>query len=203
MLRLRLAAVISVLLSAACGGPVTEPSPASGRLVAVGGGAAGAQNACFTCHGFDGEGDGDAPRLAGLTSGYLAKQLDDYARGIRPDAVMTPIAQRMNAGERLAVSAYYAGLRPPERASAPQEVLALYHERRGARACADCHGPEGEGRGAANPAIAGQAAAYTAEQLRRWKRGIRRNDARDVMGIAARELSDQEIETLALYIERL
>lgn len=202
---LRAAAFCALALASACGGPVAARAPADGELIAHGGGPGGPRDACFTCHGFNGEGDGRAPRLAGLNAGYIAKQLADYASQGRADDVMTPIAQRMNDGDRRAVGSYYASL-PTAPASQLIEPLALYHrgdDSRGVRACSRCHGEAGSGRGAANPAIAGQPAAYTAEQLRRWKRGERRNDPRDVMGASARALSDAEIEALAAYIERL
>lgn len=189
----------------ACGGPVVAPAPPSGQLIAFGGGPGGRNDACFTCHGFEGEGDGLVPRLAGLDAGYIAKQLGDYARESRPDHAMTPIAARMSDGDRRAVAQYYGSLpAPPPRQ--PATPLALYHEgdrARGIRACVNCHGADGGGEGAANPAIAGQPAAYTAEQLRRWKRSVRRNDARDVMGAAVRGMSDQEIDAMAAYIERM
>jgi cytochrome c553 len=193
------------LVLSACGGPVAAPAPASGQLIAYGGGPAGAQDACFTCHGFDGEGDGLIPRLAGLDAGYIAKQLADYAHETRPDDVMTPIASRMSDGDRRAVAGYYASL-PAPAPRTPAVVLALYHEghrARGIRRCVNCHGADGAGEGDANPAIAGQPAAYTAEQLRRWKRSVRRNDARDVMGGAVRGMSDEEIEAMAAYIEQM
>lgn len=206
VLNLRLTAFVLALFGAACGEPVAAPAPPSGELIAFGGGAPGAQNACFTCHGFRGEGNGQTPRLAGLSAGYLAKQLEDYANETRRDATMTLIAARMSARERRAVAHYYAGL--PRRPAAPSAAVttALYQHGdrvRGIRACANCHGARGKGRGAANPALAGQPAAYTAEQLRRWRVSTRRNDPRDVMGAAARPLTDEEIDALAAMIERL
>ncbi len=193
-----------VLLLASCGGPVRDrPSP-SGALIAVGGGPGGPQDACFACHGFAGEGEGLTPRLAGLGRGYLAKQLHDYAEGRRPDPVMGPIAERLSDGDRRAVSDYYAS-RDALRPAALAQPNRLYHQgdtSRGIRACADCHGGAAEGKGSSNPALALQPAAYTAEQLRRWKRSVRRNDARDVMGASARRLTDAEIERLAEYLEQ-
>jgi cytochrome c553 len=68
------------LACAACDRPVSrtdEALSASGRLVAMSGGAGGAANACFSCHGLDGAGDGvSTPRLAGLEAGYLLKQMN-------------------------------------------------------------------------------------------------------------------------------
>ena len=200
-----LAALLCLALVCACGGPVAAPAPPSGRLIAFGGGPGGPGDACFTCHGFNGEGDGLTPRLAGLDAGYIAKQLADYAHETRPDDVMTPIAMAMSDGDRRAVADYYSAL-PAPALRAPSTTLALYHEgdrARGVRSCANCHGQNGAGEGAANPAIAGQPAAYTAEQLRRWKRSIRRNDARDVMGRAVRTMSEEEIDAMAVYIEQM
>jgi cytochrome c553 len=162
-------------------------------------------DACFSCHGFEGEGDDRTPRLAGLDAGYIAKQLADYSVQTRPDDVMTPIASRMSDGDRRAVARYYAAMAAPA-PRAPASALALYHNgdrARGIRRCVACHGAEGGGEGAAIPAIAGQPAAYTAEQLRRWKRSARRNDARDVMGSAARGMTEEEIDAMAAYLEQM
>ncbi|WP_325059962.1 c-type cytochrome [Vitreimonas sp.] len=192
-------------LAAACGaGPVRAPPQMSGEVIAFGGGPSGAHNACFTCHGLEGEGSGFAPRLAGLDAGYLAKQLDDYAREFRPDDEMTPIAKQMSDADRRAVSLYYASLRYEAPAiTAPPPAIYLHGDlSRGVLACARCHGDNAAGRGPGYPAIHAQPAEYTAEQLRRWRRGKRRNDGADIMGRIARGLSEQEIEALADYLER-
>jgi cytochrome c553 len=201
----RVAALALLVITGACGGPIAQPRAPSGELIAHGGGPGGPADACFTCHGFNGEGEGRTPHLAGLNAGYIAKQLADYANETRRDPVMTLVARRMSDADRRAVARYYAAIATPA-PRMPSVRLALYHSgdgARGLRACANCHGHDGAGEGAANPAIAGQSAAYTAEQLRRWKRSARRNDARDVMGRAARALSEDEIEALALYIEQM
>src|SRR5690606_14362902 len=128
---------------------------ATGELVALSGGEGGARNACFTCHGLDGAGDGaSAPRLAGLEEGYLLKQLEDYGSGRRQDAVMRPIAVRLGDADRRAVAASDAALpvpAPPGGGQAGAAAAAgreLYHRGdpdRGLAACADCHGPRARG----------------------------------------------------------
>lgn len=178
-----------------------EPASVSGEAIAFGAGASGAHNACFTCHGFDGEGRGAVPRLAGLDAGYLTKQLFDYANEDRYDPVMGPIARAMSDRDKRAVSRYYATLAPPPLTSTASPHLYAHGDaRRGLRACADCHGAQGQGRGAGNPALAGQPAAYTVEQLRRWDRGERRNDPGNVMSPIARALTEREIEVIANYL---
>lgn len=179
---------------------------ADGRIIAMSGGAGGAANACFTCHGLQGQGDGvSAPRLAGLDVGYLQKQMEDYASGLRPDDQMTRIAKALNQKDRRAVAAWYAGLpaSPAQTApAAPAPAIYLSGDpSRGIVACASCHGVEGEGTGrGGNPQIAGQPAAYTLEQIDRWKSGKRRNDPRGVMAAAVKSLSDPEARAIALWL---
>ena len=177
----------------------------TGQVIALSGGDGGAANACFSCHGLKGEGDGEAsPRLAGLDAAWMHRQLDDYASGRRPDPVMGPIARHLTAEDRRAVSAWHAALpTPPSAASSISPVGAkLYHQgdaRRGLQPCEVCHGEQGEGGGAANPPLAGQPPAYIAEQLDRWANARRRNDPRDVMLHISRRLTPAEIEAVAAY----
>lgn len=183
---------------------------ATGELIALSGGAGGAANACFTCHGLNGEGDGDAaPRLAGLDAGYLHKQLDDYATGRRPDDAMSGIARALNGDDRRAVAAFYAEMAAPgdvgpaaqtaADAEAPG-IYALGDAARGVTACAACHGAQGEGGGPGNPVLAGQPAAYTVEQIDRWRDGRRRNDPRGVMARAVAPLTDAEAHAIADWL---
>jgi cytochrome c553 len=193
---------------AACSVPVAPARDLAGEEIAFGGGPGGAADACFTCHGLRGEGDGPVPRLAGLSSGYLVKQLEDYAGKWRNDPSMSPIAARLSDADRLAVSSHYAALAVP---GVPAEPVAASHETgrilyaegdpgRSLAACASCHDADGDGFGLASPALRGQTAGYLREQLLAWKDSRRRNDPRDVMGAVARRLSAQEIDALAVYL---
>ena len=182
----------------------------TGELVALSGGDGGARNACITCHGVNGGGDGaGTPRLAGIDQGYLLKQLRDYADGRRRDEVMGPVARALNDDDMLRVSAWYASLpaatATARRSSGPGHVQDLYAEgdaQRGITACAACHGTEGRG-GPGGPALAGQPAAYLADQFRRWRLSERRNDARNIMLEISQRLSEEEIEALSAYLAGL
>lgn len=206
-------AVLALATAAAACTPATndtgEAFTASGEIIAMSGGEGGAANACFSCHGLDGMGDGvSVPRLAGLDVGYLQKQLEDYANETRPDEVMGPIAKWLDDGDRRAVAAWYAALPPlPTNGAGPvAPAPAIYRNGatdRGVIACASCHGETGRGVGRGNPAIAGQPAAYTLEQLRRWKTAERRNDPRGVMADAVAGLSEAEMRTIAAWLEIL
>lgn len=205
-------AVTALLLAACAPERARDPFTATGELIAFSGGDAGAARACFTCHGLRGEGDGRAsPRLAGLPSGYLQRQLIDYADGRRADKLMGPIAKALDDEDRRAVAAYYAAMTPPPptpvRAATPTGGVAeLYHRgapQRGLPACASCHGAGGEGMGPANPPLAGQPPAYLAEQLERWRTSERRNDPQNVMLHVSRRLTPREAEAISRYASAL
>lgn len=178
---------------------------ATGRTIAMSGGAGGAQNACFTCHGLEGGGDGvSTPRLAGLEAGYLQKQMEDYASGLRADPVMTPVAKALDDEARRAVVAYYAELLAPtggEAAPAPA-LWTNGDPGRGLQPCAACHGGQGQGVGGGQPALAGQPEAYSREQLERWRLAKRRNDPRGAMADIARKLTPAEIDAIAAWLQR-
>lgn len=200
--------ILPPLLAACDASPgVTDRAfSADGRVIAMSGGAGGAANACFTCHGLGGQGDGfGAPRLAGLDQGYLQKQMEDYASGLRPDDVMTAVAKGLDQRGRRAVAAWYAALPAPTTAptstpAPPPPVWFAGNAARGMVACAACHGAQGQGAGQGNPAVAGQPAAYTLEQIDRWKSGKRRNDPRGVMAAAVRSLTDAEARAIAGWL---
>lgn len=187
--------------------PAADPFTSSGHLIALSGGDSGAVNACFTCHGLDGRGNGaGAPRLAALDVGYLMRQLDDYARGRRQHKEMQAIAVRLDERDRQAVAAYYAGLpftpvEPP--AVPPNELYTAGDAARGLAACSSCHGRDGEGIGPANPPLGGQPAAYLAEQLRKWQRSERRNDPDNLMLAISRRLTTAEISSVAAHAAAL
>lgn len=167
---------------------------------------------CQSCHGTDGGGQAPAgfPRLAGLDAGYLRRQLDDYARGTRTNALMQPIAQALSADERGMVAAYYARLPVPAKAAAtkpadgPADDTGATLATRGrwsARvpACEQCHGPGGVGVGANFPPLAGQPATYIQAQLKAWQQGTRRNDPLGLMQHLSRALSAQDIAAVAQW----
>ena len=198
-----------ILFAAACSGTdsrSTAAFTADGQVIAMSGGEGGASNACFSCHGLDGMGDGvSVPRLAGLDAGYLHKQLEDYAGRLRDDPAMYEAARWLDDDDRRAVAAWYAALPAPSGNAAatapPPPVWLRGRPDAGIPACAVCHGAQGQGVGPGNPAVAGQPAAYTLDQLRRWKTGERRNDPRSVMSDAVAGLTETEMRAIAVWLE--
>ncbi|WP_424682520.1 c-type cytochrome [Frateuria sp. YIM B11624] len=200
--------VVGVWLALACASPAEAATPQT--LVSQGNGHGAPP--CQSCHGADGGGQATAgfPRLAGLDADYLRRQLGDYARGTRANAVMQPIAKALSTDERGTVAAYYARLPVPAKAPAakpadrPADDTGATLATRGrwsARvpACEQCHGPGGVGVGANFPPLAGQPAAYIETQLKAWQQGTRRNDPLELMQHLSRALSAQDIAAVAQW----
>jgi cytochrome c553 len=83
-----------------------------GRLVRTG---AHRFTPCVTCHGANLRGLGQAPRLAGLSPSYIARQLFDMQTGHRAGALaalMLPVVRELTADDTLAIAAYLASLAP-------------------------------------------------------------------------------------------
>lgn len=205
-----LAGVVLALATGGCGDVVPTSArrfTATGEIIALSGGDAGATYACIACHGIDGSGNGaGAPRLAGLDAGYMQRQLAAYADGRRHHALMAHIAQRLSAADQLAVSAHYAAMPAATGGKAPAQMHPLWvsgDPARGLQPCALCHGMDGEGGGPANPPLAGQPAAYLAEQLDAWAISARRSDPLNVMQQISVRLTPGERAALARYAASL
>lgn len=203
---LRALSLALLLLATACTdrmAPSDDRWGRGGELIAMSGGEGGARYACATCHGARGEGNGfDAPRLAGLPAGYLQKQMEDYAAGLRAHEVMRDVARFLDSHERVQVANHYAALPPralpPATAQAAHPAAAALY----ARACQQCHGAEAAGT-AQGPPLNGQPALYLAQQLQDWQVSKRRNDGNHEMLKVAQQLSDADVTALSLYLAQI
>lgn len=204
-----LAAPCALNIGAAAAAEDMDP----GKLIATQGNGAGAL-ACITCHGADGKGNEAAgfPDIAGLNSGYLSKQLHDYASGQRKNPIMQPFASSLSEDDIQAVSAYYEGLEEQTSFVAHQtpvphhqgEWLAMRGDwSNDIPACNQCHGPNGMGVGHSFPALAGQHKSYLKAQLNAWRGGSRDNDPNNLMKGIAERLSEQQITAITEYYATL
>ena len=196
----------AVVLASACTDRMTDSNDRWGRggeLIAMSGGEGGARYACVTCHGARGEGNGfDAPRLAGLPAGYLQKQMEDYAVGLRPHEVMRDAARFLDSDERVLVANYYAALPPQALSPATDEAIAAATPALYARTCQACHGVEGVGT-VNGPPLNAQPAFYLTQQLQDWQVSKRRNDGNHVMLKVAQQLGAGEVRQLSLYLAQI
>ena len=175
----------------------------SGELIAMSGGEGGARYACVTCHGARGEGNGfDAPRLAGLPAGYLQKQMEDHATGLRPHEVMHDVARFLDSHERVRVANHSAEMQPQALPPSTEQPIAAGTQELYAGKCQQCHGVEGVGT-ANGPPLNAQPAFYLNQQLQDWQVSKRRNDGDHVMLKVAQQLKPEEVRQLSLYLAQI
>ena len=212
--------------------PETAPAPvasleADNTPATWGDAAAGATKAaaCAACHGADGNSaDPQYPKLAGQHERYIARQLALFKSGQRQNPIMMGFAAPLSAQDMRDIGAHFAAMKVVAGvaddtgvAEGPNQGRKFYeigqrifeagkpgHE---APACKACHGPTGTGNpGSAWPAIGGQHAGYTATQLTAFRDGMvwGEGDAANlVMRDVAANLTDEEIQALATYVEGL
>jgi cytochrome c553 len=198
--------------SAAAQPSIQQPHVARGAIIAAQG-VAGHAPACAQCHAYNGASDGSGafPRIAGQSAYYLAKELRDYASGVRTNAVMTPIAKALSADDTNDVAAYYASVNAPylpllsadpTLIQRGKQLAAVGDAAKELQSCNNCHGPGGAGELPAIPYLAGQYAHYIAFQLTMWQRGFR-NNSPDAMADIAKRLDAQDIAALAAYYQQV
>ncbi|SIT36113.1 Cytochrome c class I [Paraburkholderia ribeironis] len=185
--------------------------PPSGRVHAdadsIGRGATLATQHCSMCHGVLGTVQVTAPALAGQYADVIYKELRDYQTGQRPSAVMQPIIAPRSDQDLRDLAAYYASLtRAPaaeplpagEGPDATAVKLAMQGDpQRNIPPCAACHG-QLDRKGAA-PWLGGQSSIYLAAQMRAFASGARHNDINEQMRIVARQMTPEEIDSIAKY----
>lgn len=181
--------------------------------------------ACAACHSADGNSaDPQYPKLAGQHERYIARQLALYKSGERDNAIMLGFAATLSSQDMRDIGAYFAqqvvtpGVADEsliaEGPNAGRKFYAvgekLYRSgdaARGIPACAACHGPTGSGvPGPTWPALHAQHAQYTAVQLRAFRDGAiwgKEANANAIMAGVARNLTDEEIDSLSSYVQGL
>jgi cytochrome c553 len=97
------------------------------------------------------------------------------------------------AAAALAAAAVFSSIVSVAREASAQDVAA---GRRKAVACQACHGLDGIAKLPDAPNLAAQPASYLERELRAYRAGTRRSE---VMAVAAKGLSDDDIRDLAAY----
>lgn len=180
---------------------------------------------CAACHGADGNAaDPQYPNLAGQHEDYIARQLALYKSGERDNAIMLGFSAMLSSQDMRDLGAFFAK-QTPRPGVADESLIAegenagskfyevgqrLYRsgdQARGIPSCAACHGPTGRGvPGPAWPALRSQHAQYTALTLRTFRDGAvwgKGDNANAIMAAVARNLTDEEIDSLASYLQGL
>jgi len=169
---------------------------------------------CAACHGADGNSTvPNWPKLAGQHEQYLTRQVTLIKSGARPVPEMMGIVPGLSDQDIKDLSAYFAvqeaapGVAEGSIVLLGEMVYRAGNAETGVPACMSCHGPAGEGNPPAGyPALAGQHSMYTGKMLTGFRAGENygEDDAPShIMNGSAAELSDEEIEAVASYIQGL
>ncbi len=184
--------------------------------------------ACAACHGLDGNPSvATYPRLAGMPERYVAQQLELFTAQQRTTgmaSVMYPIAAVLSAQDMRDLGAWFqtqkagAGIADDTAIAAGPNAGKKYYQvgetlfrggdkARGIPACMACHGAAGQGNpGPAYPALSGQQADYAKRRLEEYRTGTGAPPTYKnfhIMASIASKLTDEEIGSLASYIQGL
>lgn len=196
-----------------------QPTFAETQARATPSAAAGQQAyaACAACHGQGGEGNQalNAPKLAGLQSWYVERQLNYFKTGVRggqgdtAGAMMAPMAMGLDDNTISNLSAYIASL--PNIPAAP--TIAGADVANGARIydrnCKACHLPTAEGTWYTDaPALAGMSDWYFVNQINAFRSKVRGAHPNDLYGeqmvwMATAMANQSEVEDVAAYLNSL
>ncbi len=180
--------------------PATKADPAKGQQTV--------QQVCVACHGADGNSPTPAnPSLAGQHPEYIAKQLTEFKKGVRVNAVMQGMAAPLTDADILNVAAFLGTQKAkvrdgskPALQSLGKKIYMAGNPATGVPACAACHGPKGSGLPAQFPRLAGQYAEYVQAQMLAFRKEERSNDPNAMMRQIAAKMSDKEIEAVSHYV---
>ncbi|MBC8259282.1 MAG: c-type cytochrome [SAR324 cluster bacterium] len=172
---------------------------------------------CTACHGDDGEGKliTNAPRLAGQQAWYLARQLNNFKKGIRgthhQDIIgmqMRPMAISLVTDQDVEdVVAYIGTLNGRAKHSGIEGDVSA--GKAAYAVCTSCHGANGEGIQALNaPKIAGLPDWYVQRQLHNFKNGLRGVKTQDVYGQQMRPMAmtladETAVSNITAYVATL
>ncbi len=157
---------------------------------------------CSFCHGEDGNSKRDyIPNLAGQSPVYLFRAFETFANGQRTDFVMSKLAQTLTQEEQVNIAVYFSQQTVQPSAASPEPALRRHGEALFQKTCTGCHGTQAEGR-ETMPRLAGQPGEYIRRALTRFHDNDPRR-ASSVMRPIAAQLSKQDIDALAAYLETL
>ena len=172
-----------------------------------------AETLCAACHNADGNSTIAAnPSLAGQGAEYTSRQLEHFKSGVRPNAIMQPMAATLSPADMVALGVFYAQQTPKPGTSKDPKLIALGQSlfrggdaATGVPACSACHSPTGVGIPVNFPRLAGQHADYTSIQLKAFATGGRAADAggKDtqgrIMSTIAQRMSEAQMKAVADY----
>jgi|SRR5215510_2091184 len=158
---------------------------------------------CAACHGENGlPQEKTTPIIWGQMLGYQYLQLRDYKNGDRKNEQMTPIVEKLERQDLLALAEYFSKQPWPRNTATPTPPAVAERAARANRAvgCTGCHQGQYQGEGT-QPRLAGQNQAYISKTLLEIRAGERANNPGMTTLMKATSLED--IEALAQYLAAL
>jgi len=169
--------------------------------------------ACGGCHGMDGNSlVAMYPKLAGQNEAYIVKQVKDFkANTNRQNPIMLGMVAALTDEDAADIGAYFQSQSTKDAAPFDADKIATGREmykggdlQKGIPACQACHGPTGAGTaGIGFPQVGGQYVDYTVAQLKAFKDGSRKNDAKMLMRSIVEKMSEADMVAVANYIASL
>lgn len=167
------------------------------------------ENVCAACHGADGNSPISMnPKLAGQHPEYLLKQLTEFKDGKRNNAVMTGMVANLTPEDMQNLASYFSAQKQTLGKAKTNGIGSLGEKiyrggivKTHVPACASCHGANGSGLPQQFPALSGQHADYTYQQLKTFRTGERSNGP--MMVAIAAKMTEEEMHAVADYIQGL
>ncbi|MBA1261392.1 c-type cytochrome [Stutzerimonas stutzeri] len=157
---------------------------------------------CGYCHGENGNSKRPhIPNLAAQNPIYLFHAFEQFARGEREDYVMTSLAKNLTMEDRVNIAVYFSQQKVLPTTAVVDEALSRQGETLFKRTCVGCHGVQGQGM-ETMPRLAGQPGDYIRKALTRFRNNDPARAGSVMLGIAS-QLSDEDIEALAIYLPQL
>jgi len=202
--------IAAVSLSAGCANPTRSRDLANPNVSAT----TLAQQVCSNCHGLTGNATSpNFPNLAAQVDAYFIAQLNGFKSHGRQDPAgfeyMWGLSRSLTDDQIKGLAAYFAAQVPVRqpveseaaRIEAGKTIFANGLSAQNVPPCSTCHGPEGQGNGNF-PRIAGQHVDYLVKQLVVFQRTDERPEG-GVMKTVAHELTKQDIENVAAYVQAM
>ena len=169
---------------------------------------------CIACHGENGISVIPIwPNLAGQHLIYLKSQMLEFRKGQngkRNNPVMYGITLTLSDDDIESLAMYYSsldksiGLTKDEYLVKGQSIYRGGNLEYKIQACMACHGPNGQGNLPAGiPVLSGQHAQYVEQLLKNFRSGARSNDSNKMMRNIVHRMTDDEIRSVAEYIQGL
>ena len=168
-------------------------------------------NLCIACHAIDGNSVVTVnPKLAGQHAAYITKQLNNFKSGLRENVVMAGMVANLTEEDMINLGHYFSEQNILLSSAIENGVGSLGEnifragiKNKGVAACASCHGPSGHGIPDKYPRLNAQHSEYTLAQLNSFRLELRKNDPAGVMRTIAQKLTEQEMQSVADYIQGL